>query len=436
MARIDPLLTCRLALARAGSASNMCRMPSALPRVCFWIAPLLLVALAAGCSRDPATTAPHGGPAVSAPVGNATDGAALAALGREIFFDTSLSSPPGQSCASCHDPQWAFSTPRNRMVAGMAPGADPARFSMRNPPTLMYAAFSPTPHVDPARGTLVGGLLYDQRAASLEDQALRPFFDPAEMANASPVSLVAQLRRTSYARQFDQLFGHGALSDPGRAMPLVAAALAAYQRSAEFAPFSSKFDAVIEGQATFNESEARGYEVFRDRSRGNCIACHAIGDDQGRRALFTDFSSHNLGLPPNRSSPFYRMPEQINPNGAAFIDLGVARDPQRAGMEGRFRVPTLRNVAITSPYMHNGVFESLGEAVRFYTTGCVPGNPDRWAAPEVAAGRECRKIGRLKLDARDSADLVNFMYALTDGWYDPATGLPGPMQVPPVTLAR
>ena len=314
----------------------------------------------------------------------------------------------------------------------MAPGADPARFGMRNPPSLMYASFSPTRHLDPVRGTLVGGLMHDQRADSLEDQALRPFFHPAEMANPSPDALVARLRRATYAASFDRLFGRGVLGDTAAAMQALAAAVAAYQRSAEFAPFSSKFDAVIEGKAAFDASEARGFEAFRDRNRGNCIECHSLGDQQGRRALFTDFSSHNLGLPPNRSSPFYTMPVAINPDGAAFVDLGVARDPGRVGMEGRFRVPTLRNVAVTSPYMHNGVFASLGEAVRFYTTGCVTGNPDGWADPEVAAGRECRKIGRLKLTARDTADLVNFMYTLTDGWYDPATGLPGPMQVAPM----
>ncbi len=396
---------------------------------------LLCLAVVAGCSRDPAGEPPAPAPAGQAPTAPGTvpsDSAALAELGRELFFDTSLSNPPGQACASCHDPRWAFATPRTRMQAGMAPGANPSRFGMRNPPTLMYAAFSPPRHVDPVRGTLVGGLMHDQRADSLEDQALRPFFNPAEMANTSPAALLARLRKTPYAAQFDRVFGRGALSDPGRAMQHVAAAVAAYQRSEEFAPFSSKFDAVMEGRATFDASEARGYEAFRDRNRGNCVECHSLGAEQGRRALFTDFSSHNLGLPPNRSSPFYRMPASINPDGAGFIDLGVARDPQRAGMEGRFRVPTLRNVAVTSPYMHNGVFASLGEAVRFYTTGCVPGNPDRWAEPEVAAGRECRKVGRLKLTARDTADLVNFMYTLTDGWYDPATGLPGPMQVEPM----
>jgi hypothetical protein len=81
--------------------------------------------------------------------------------------------------------------------------------------------------------------------------------------------------------------------------------------------------------------------------------------------------------------------------------------------------------------MHNGVFRSLGEAVRFYATACRPGNPEGWAPPEVAEGRECTKIGRLELSARDSADLVVFMYALTDGWFDPQTGAPGPMQVAP-----
>lgn len=408
----------------------MVSMSIRVPRAGRWRGPFFLLCLAvvAGCSRNPAID-PR--PTAAASQASAESGA-LAGLGRALFFDTSLSDPPGQSCASCHDPRWAFATPRNRMQAGMAPGADPSRFGMRNAPTLMYASFIPARHIDPVRGTLVGGLMHDQRADSLEDHALRPFFNPAEMANASPAALLARLRRASYAAQFDRVFGRGALSDPGRAMQHLAAAVAAYQRTEEFSPFSSKFDAVMEGRATFDASEARGYEAFRDRNRGNCVECHSLGAGQGQRALFTDFSSHNLGLPPNRSSPFYRMPASINPDGARFIDLGVARDPQRAGMEGRFRVPTLRNVAVTSPYMHNGVFASLGEAVRFYTTGCVAGNPDGWAEPEVAAGRECRKVGRLKLTARDTADLVNFMYTLTDGWYDPATGLPGPMQVAPM----
>jgi len=399
-----------------------------------WLVPILVVVgLMGGCSHDPAQTPSAGKGSDASKRGPGTaDSAAIANLGREIFFDTTLSTPPGQSCASCHSPSWAFATPRTRMKAGIAPGANPARFGMRNPPSLMYASFSPAPHVDPARGTLVGGLMHDQAADSLEDQALRPFFNPAEMANPSPSALVARLRRAAYAGAFDRLFGRGVLGDTGATLQAVASAVAAYQRSPEFAPFSSKFDAVMEGKASFDDSEARGFEAFRDRNRGNCVECHSLGEEKGRRALFTDFSSHNLGVPPNRSSPFYTMPAAINPDGAAFIDLGVARDPQRAGMEGRFRVPTLRNVAVTSPYMHNGVFASLGEALRFYTTGCVTGNPDGWAEPEVAAGRECRKVGRLKLTARDTADLVNFMYTLTDGWYDPATGLPGPMQVAPM----
>jgi cytochrome c peroxidase len=359
--------------------------------------------------------------------------AQLVELGRAVFFDARLSDPPGQSCASCHDPRWAFATPRDRMQAGITPGAHPDRFGMRNAPTLMYAAFSPEPHMDTERGSLVGGLMLDQRARSLEDQALRPFFNPAEMSNASPGSLVAKVRSAPYASRFDHLFGRRSLADPALAMQRVAAAVAAYQRSAEFAPFSSKFDAVIAGRAVFDPEESRGFEVFRDPNRGNCTACHSLGSDNGRRALFTDFSSHNLGLPPNRESPYYRMPASINPAGQHFVDNGVATDPVRIGMEGRFRVPTLRNVAVTSPYMHNGVFASLGEAVRFYATGCQPGNPEGWAPPEVPNGRECRQVGRLNLTGRDIADLVSFMYALTDGWYDPVTGAAGPMQVPPVT---
>ncbi len=361
----------------------------------------------------------------------APDNGRLAALGRELFHDTMLSEPPGQSCASCHDPRWAFATPQTSMQAGISAGARSDYFGQRNAPTLMYLSFSPPPRFDAERGTLIGGLMLDQRADTLEAQARHPLFNPTEMANRSDSALAAKLRAAPYASRFSALFGRGALADPARAVQLAAAALAAYQRGPEFAPFSAKFDAVRAGVATFNEAEQRGHEVFSDPKRGNCIACHVIDSGDGRPPLFTDFSSHNLGLPANPLNPYYRMSRQINPYGAAFIDLGVGAEPQRAAMAGRFKVPTLRNVSVTSPFMHNGVFPSLGEAVRFYSTACLPGNPEGWPAPEVAQGRECRKIGQLALSARDIADLVVFMYALTDGWFDPATGMPGPMQVPP-----
>jgi cytochrome c peroxidase len=394
---------------------------------------LALSACGPAAPERPSATAPLSDAAGRVPSASSTARAAspLAELGRALFFDTRLSDPPGQSCASCHDPRWAFATPREQMQAGITPGAQRDRFGMRNAPTLMYAAFSPEPHYDAARATLVGGLLLDQRAPTLEAQALHPLFNPAEMGNASPQALVARLRAAPYAARIVPLFGARALTDPAQAMHAVSTALAAYQREPEFAPFSSKFDAVRAGMARFNDGEQRGYDVFRDPQRGGCVACHTIDDRGGRPPLFTDFSSHNLGLPANTASPFYRMPPPINPAGERFVDLGVARDPQRAGMEGRFRVPTLRNVAVTSPYMHNGGFASLGEVVRFYATACLPGNPERWAPAEVPGRRDCAQIARPNLTGRDIADLVSFMYALTDGWYDPATGAPGPMQVPP-----
>jgi len=349
-------------------------------------------------------------------------------LGRELFFDTRLSEPAGQSCASCHDPRWAFSTPRERMREGLSPGANPERFSARNAPSLMYAAFVPPPRYDPDRGTIVGGLLLDQRAESLEAQAAHPLFNPLEMANRSPQSLAARLRSAPYAARFERAFGAGALAEPSRLIEFATRALAAYQRSAEFAPFSAKYDAVQAGLTRFSEAEARGLEVFRDPARGGCAQCHALGQGPGGRSLFTDFSSHNLGLPRNAASPYYRMPPALNPMGEAHIDRGVGGDPRRVGLDGRFRVPSLRNVAITSPYMHHGGIASLGEVVRFYATACLPGNPGGWDPPEVATGRDCRRFSRPSLGPRDSADLVEFMYALTDGWFDPLTGAPGPIQ--------
>ncbi len=359
----------------------------------------------------------------------------LASLGRALFFDTRLSEPPGQSCASCHDPRWAFATPRDRTQAGVTPGAVPGRFGARNAPSLMYAALVPPPRYDIERGTVVGGLLLDQRAESLEAQAAHPLFNPLEMANTSPAALAERLRRAPYAAEFRRIFGPGALDDPGRLVGYATRALAAFQRTADFMPFSSKYDAVVAGLAAFSPAEARGFEVFRDPARGDCVQCHAIDQGPGGRSLFTDFSSHNLGLPRNPANPHYGLPPSLNPQGAQFVDRGVGADPRRPGLDGRFRVPTLRNIAITSPYMHHGGFSSLGEVVRFYATACLPGNPAGWDPPEVD-GRDCRRFARPALSPRDSADLVAFMYALTDGWFDPLTGAPGYIQQSAATEAQ
>jgi cytochrome c peroxidase len=370
---------------------------------------LLAGALLAGCS-------PSGlDPEVGALGGEARE-QELAALGRLLFFDTELSEPRGQSCASCHDPRWAFATPPEHMQAGISRGAHAERYGKRSAPSLLYAAFSPPPRFDEHLQTWVGGQLHDQRAASLEEQARAPFLNPLEMGNPSLAAVVEKVRGAPYAGRFERLYGRHALRDPVIGFERIALALAAFLRSEELRPFSSKFDAWLAGRATLTDAERRGFELFRDPLRANCAACHDAQSRDARPPLFTDFSSRNIGVPANPLNPFYRMPASLNPHGAAFVDRGVGADPRRPGMDGRFKTPTLRNVALTAPYMRNGVFRSLGEVVHFYSTACRAGNPEGWPPPEIAAGRDCRNLGNLGLSARDIGDLVAFLYALTDGW--------------------
>jgi cytochrome c peroxidase len=353
---------------------------------------------------------------------------AIEALGQRLFFDAQLSSPPGQSCASCHDPGAAFTDPRRS--APTSPGVLPGRFGNRNSPTAMYAAFSPAFHFDAAEGTYLGGLFLDGRVSGLESQAQKPFLNPLEMANPDPASVVGKVRAADYAPLFEQVFGAEVWADTGQAFAGVAAAIAAFERTAAFAPFSSKYDAYLAGRASLSPAEARGLAVFEDPAKGNCAACHPNRpSEDGTPPLFTDFSYDNIGIPRNVNNPFYRLPADLNPQGLFFVDAGLGQPTGDSGQNGKFKVPTLRNIQLTAPYMHNGYFASLEAVVAFYNTRdakplCYsPFTPDGmalalncWPAPESAANVNRKELGNLKLSANEAADLVAFLGALNDGY--------------------
>lgn len=327
-------------------------------------------------------------------------------LGREIFHDDTLSEPAGQSCASCHDEAFGFASPPAIMTGGVSAGVVSGKFGLRNAPTAAYALFSPLPFFDPEAGTLVGGQFLDHRAADLEEQARGPFLNPDEMANPDRATVVNKLRNRPYADRFRALYGAEIFADVDRAYIAMSRAIAAYERSAEFSPFSSKFDAYIRGRANLSPAELRGLAVFRDPLKGNCEACHP---SRGDAPLFTDFTNDNIGVPRNLNIPAYM-------NNPSLVDRGLGAVLNDARYDGRFKVPTLRNVALTAPYMHNGVFTTLEDVVRFYNTACTPGNPDGWAAPEVPDTRNCTELGDLKLSDQEIADLVAFLHTLTDGY--------------------
>ena len=336
-------------------------------------------------------------------------------VGALVFSDPSLSRPAGQACADCHAPGAAFRDPESDHSTSM--GAVAGRFGERNAPTAMYARFAPPLHRD-AAGDWVGGLFWDGRASSLEAQAGMPLLQPLEMNNPDRASVVEAIRQSSYAPLFREVFGPAALDDVDAAFGHVTEVLAAYERTAALAPFSSRYDRYLAGQATLTAPEQRGLAIFEDPARGNCASCHPSrpGPD-GSPPLFTSFGYANLGIPRYKNSKFFVQPAAFNPDGDRHIDHGLMATVGDPAQDGKFRVPTLRNVARTAPYGHNGYFQNLQFMVDFLATRDVgSADPDvgAWPPPEVPATVDRVHVGHLGLTPRDIDDLVAFLGTLTD----------------------
>ncbi|HNR38999.1 MAG TPA: cytochrome c peroxidase [Acidobacteriota bacterium] len=336
-------------------------------------------------------------------------------LGKAIFFDANLSTPPGQACAECHSPNQGFSNPDINLPVSRGVHRD--RFGGRNDLSAAYAGFSPPLHVDEKEGTYVGGNFWDGRADNLVEQAKGPFLNLLEMANPDAAAVVAKIRQATYAPLFLEVFGTDALKEVDRAYHLAAEAIAAYEMSPEVNAFSSKYDLFLKKLVTLSPAEQRGLALFEDPKKGNCAACHPSqpGAD-GTPPLFTDFTYDNLGVPKNPENPFYYLPREFNPDGPRWVDLGLGAVVKKASENGKFRVPTLRNVAHTPPFMHNGVFKNLWQVVMFYSTRDV----GPWPSPEVPETVNREELGDLKLTAAEIDDIVAFMLTLSDGYRLPA----------------
>ena len=339
---------------------------------------------------------------------------ALQRLGKSIFFDPALSEPAGQSCSSCHDPAHGFADPDQHLPT--SEGVINGFFGSRNTPSVAYAAFSPELYFDAEEEHFVGGQFLDGRSANLEEQAQGPFLNPVEMANPDIKTVVSKIRKAPYAEDFNKVFGSGALQHTDVAYDHVAAAIAAYERSREVNPFTSKYDYYLAGKAELSTEEKRGLELFEAEEKGNCAACHiSNSENTDLPPLFTDFTYDNLGVPKNPKNRIYKMDKQFNPHGDAFVDkgLGASIRVSRAEHDGKFKVNTLRNIDKTAPYMHNGVFTTLKEVVDFYNTRDVS---DKWGKPEVSENVNDEELGDLKLNEQEIDDIVAFMKTLTDGY--------------------
>lgn len=371
-------------------------------------------------------------------------------LGKLLYFDRFLSLHQNQSCASCHDQGAGFADPLNLRLPVQFPtsaGSDTALFGGRNAPPAGYAMFSPPFVAINADGIPEGGQFWDGRAATLKDQALGPFLNPVEMAMANETAVIAALKAAEnpnaadYQILFDKAYkiDLAALNTAPIAVPpgdpsqdaqvmnayqKLAQAIGEFEKSELFAPFSSKFDAVMAGAAQFTDAEQRGWDMFNrdpvdfvgtDIPAAGCFLCHPA-------PLFTDFTYDNLGIPFNE-----RVRELT---GNADPDLGLGGELGIAEFDGAFKVSSLRNLELTLPFGHNGYFRSILNIVHFYNTAGIkplcPSNPDGsvysdaqaiagncWPAPEVGEPNRA-ELGDLGLLPADEDDLVAFLKTLTD----------------------
>lgn len=382
-------------------------------------------------------------------------------LGSFLYFDENLSEPEGQSCASCHLPDVGFDDPDSELP--VSEGVISGLFGGRNSPMSSYAMYAPSRYFDEEEGLWIGGQFWDSRATGdelgdpLADQALGPFLNPVEMANTSKAQVIADIAASEYAGLFEEVWGPGALADVEAAYDQVALSIAAFERTPLFGQFSSKYDYYLQaciadggdmidcaqgigktakkaGKKIFSKEEWYGLQLFMGENNNDgilepgegamCSACHvadwivassnvvvpAWAPADFVPPVFTDFTYDNLGVPKNTEYP-------LDPN--APIDLGLGAVVGDPAENGKFKVMPLRNIGLTAPYAHNGLFKKLKEITHFYNTrdviGSLPGGQD-WLPPEYSDTVNFDELGNLGLSDDDEDALVEFMKTLSDGW--------------------
>ena len=356
---------------------------------------------------------------------DATDKAKEIALGEKLFFDTILSKNRTQSCATCHNPDHGFADDRDNGVASAASlGDDGKSIGDRNAPTAAYAMFSPEFHYDEKKKQYIGGQFLDGREPNLKGQAGGPPTNPVEMQIPSKKFLADRLQEdSSYNKSFKELYGKYIFNDANKTYEMMAQAIGKFETTETFAPFDSKYDRFLRDEYDLTVLEDLGRTLFFSNNNNNCASCHVLKKEDAPGETFTNYQYHNIGVPQNHALMAKNV---VDPK--TFVDHGLLNNPKinDKKYDGKFRVPTLRNVAVTAPYMHNGVFKTLTEVVEFYdkyinkkrTINPVTGK--KWAEPEVRVGKEDMKLlkkGKALSDRKVKA-LVAFMKLLTDKRYE------------------
>lgn len=350
-------------------------------------------------------------------------------LGQLLFFDPILSKNKTQSCATCHNPEHGFIDDRKNGVNGMASlGDDGKSIGDRNAPTASYAMFSPNFHYNEIKKQFVGGQFWDGRVDHLKGQAGGPPLNPVEMQMPSKEAIAKRLEKSEvYNSKFRELYGEDIFQDPVKTYDKMAGAIAAFETTKEFAPFDSKYDRYLRGEYELTVLEDLGRTIFFSNNNNNCASCHILKKEDAPRETFTNYQYHNIGVPKNSKLMAKNV---VDPT--TFVDHGLMNNPQVKDLpnakdfDGKMKVPTLRNISITGPYMHNGVFQDLSTVVKFYDKYVNKErilNPETgkpWRDPEVKIGEDDMKLlkNAKALNERKIKALVAFMNLLTDKKYE------------------
>lgn len=283
------------------------------------------------------------------------------ALGKKLFFDPILSGNNTMACADCHSPENAFTD-----ASRFSDGIDDS-LSSRNSMPLFNLAWNYDEK-----------FFWDGMSFSLEHQALLPVVDPKELKNTWANVEQKLQQHDDYPNLFEQAFGTSQIDST-----LVTKAIAQFERTLISA--NSKFDQFLLGEVSLTPEEQNGFNVFMDEARGDCFHCH--GSD--KNPLWTDNDFHNNGL------------------DAVFSDLGLGAITGDPADNGKFRSPSLRNLAFTAPYMHDGRFATLEEVINHYSEGLK-------SSPTVDPLMKKVAQGGVGLTEKDKADLKAFLLTLSD----------------------
>jgi cytochrome c peroxidase len=283
------------------------------------------------------------------------------ALGRRLFFEKKLSGNGTQACADCHSPQFAFSDPRPLSI-----GAD-GEVGFRNSMPLFNLAWNYDQK-----------FFWDGRAISLEEQILEPITSPIEMNNTWTQAITTLQNHSEYPELFEKAFGATTIDSV-----LVTKAIAQFIRT--MVSGNSRFDRYLMGKGELTPSELRGFQVFMAEEKGDCFHCHG----SNLNPLWTDNLFRNNGL------------------DATFSDLGLGNVTGDPRDNGKFRTPSLRNLAYTAPYMHDGRFATIDDVINHYSEGLVYSETIDPLMKAVAQGG-------VQLSDEDKQDLKAFILSLSD----------------------